>query len=438
MPSALQVLGWWSRPTAFLERCRIRYGPRFTLRMGPPGPFVVVSAPDEIRQVFLAPPDVLHFGPGGAKIQSLTGPRSVFTLDEDRALAQRKLLLPPMHGEALEQFSHVMARMAEAEVDSWPQGTVALHPRLHRLTLMVMERFIFGSDLRGRLALLRDYLTEMLDFALSPLSLAPIHSLPYGAQRLLRALPALGVARFLEQRTRALQLVAELIEDRRRSDSTHDGLLTLLLSTKHEDGSPLSLVELSDVIMDMYVAGVETTSSALAWVAERLAREPAVQSRVFDEMHDVPDDSYLTATVHEVLRLKPIIPTVVPRMVKEPIEIGGVLYRPGVSLFPCAHLLHRDPVIYPEPYNFRPERFLENPPNTYTWIPFGGGRRRCPGASLALVEMKIVLRAMLARWKLRRASGDVEAPRHRSVTITPIRGGRVVLTPRRPAEPTTA
>ena len=185
--------------------------------------------------------------------------------------------------------------------------------------------------------------------------------------------------------------------------------------------------ELRDELMTALVAGHETTASQLAWAFERLAREPTVLGRLHGELDAQADEEYLTAVVNEILRHKPVLPYAQVATVKQPVQIGGVLYPPGVALVANAYLLHHDPAIYPQPHAFRPERFLNEPPGTYTWIPFGGGRRRCLGASFALLEMKLVLRAVLERCELQPARNRAEATRRRSITTSPARGARVVL-----------
>jgi cytochrome P450 len=243
------------------------------------------------------------------------------------------------------------------------------------------------------------------------------------------------------------QLIFEVIAERRGAHEQSAGdepegedVLAMLLGARHEDGSPMSPQELRDELMTALVAGHETTASQLAWAFERLAREPAVLGRLQDELdegagEEQAGEEYLTAVVNEILRHKPVLPYAQVSMVKQPIEIGGIHYSPGVALVANAYLLHHDPAIYPEPHAFRPERFLEKAggraPNTYTWIPFGGGRRRCLGASFALLEMKLVLRAVLERCELRPAGKRAEATRRRSITISPARGGTVVLHDRR-------
>jgi cytochrome P450 len=419
MPAVLQTIGWWTRPTAFLERCRARYGRRFTIRLLAQSPFVVLSDPDEIRAVFQAPPDVLHPGEGAHILEPLVGRNSVILLDEDPHLEQRKLMLPAFHGERMQRLSGLMSELAEREVGSWPlEEPVALHARLRNLTLEIILRAVFGLERGAQLDTLREVLTGLLAFGDSPLSLfPPAHRLLAGRR------PA---AEFERLGAHADQLIYELIDERRSAGGEGDDVLALLLQARHGDGSEMSAEELRDELMTALVAGHETTASQLSWSLDRLAREPGVQRRLHDELDAGEDEAYLTATINEILRHRPVLPNAEPRLVKRPIEIGGVTYRPGAVLFASAYLVHHDPEIYPEPYAFRPERFLDSPPGTYTWIPFGGGRRRCLGASFALLEMKLVLRALLERCTLRSAIPALTT-RRRAITISPPQKSTVVL-----------
>jgi cytochrome P450 len=436
MPAALQTLGAWSRPTAFLERARAHYGSRFTLRFLGQAPFVMLSDPEEIKQLFLASPDVVHPGEGALILEPIVGRNSVILLDEGPHLEQRKLMLPAFHGERMQGLADLMSELTERELAGWPrEQAIALHPRLQRLTLEIILRAVFGLEQGAQLDSLRETLGEILAFAESPLSLLPR---PRGL--LARFGPA---ARFQRLMDHADELIFEVIAERRGAHEQSTGdtaegedVLAMLLGARHEDGSPMSPQELRDELMTALVAGHETTASQLAWAFERLAREPAVLGRLCDELdegagEEQAGEEYLTAVVNEILRHKPVLPYAQVSIVQQPIEIGGVLYPPGVALVANAYLLHHDPAIYPEPHAFRPERFLEGAgggtPNTYTWIPFGGGRRRCLGASFALLEMKLVLRIVLERCELRPAGEGAEATRRRSITTSPARGAQVVL-----------
>jgi len=428
MPRPIQLLGSWTRPTAFLERCRARYGKRFTLRFPLQAPFVVLSDPEDIKELFTAPADVLHPGEGATLLEPIVGANSVILLDEAPHLEQRKLMLPAFHGERMERLAGLVRELAEREIAAWPDGEeIELHGRLQRLTLEIILRAVFGLEQGERMDALRDALTNALGFTESPLSLIPLKPGPF-EQLVLGRGPVARLMRLLE---RADALVFELIDERRRDGAEgRNDVLAMLLEARHEDGSPMSPQELRDELMTALVAGHETTASQLAWAFAELSHEPAIARRVAEEASAGEDDAYLTATINEVMRRRPVLPNAEPRLVKKPVVIGSFAYPAGVVLIANAYLVHHDPAIYPEPYELQPERFLERQPGTYTWLPFGGGRRRCLGASFAQLEMKVVLGSALARFDVRPASARREVPRRRSITISPSRGARVIFEPR--------
>jgi cytochrome P450 len=420
-PHWVQTMRWWTRPVPFFERCRARYGKRFTIRLFGLPPFVMLADPDEVKQVFTAPADVLHPGSGARILEPVVGRNSVILLDEDAHLAQRRLMLPAFHGEQVARLTDVMAEVAAAEVERWPRGEPGpLHPRLQALTLEVILRTVFGLDEGARLDRLREHMTEVLAIGVSPVSLLPPLQRDLG-----RLTPW---ARFLRMRAVVDEELFALIDERRREETQRDDVLSLLLGARHEDGSAMSDQELRDELMTLLVAGHETTASQLAFTFERLVRAPAVLARLTEEIAGGDGDAYVTATVQESLRRRPVLPNAAPRLVMEEIEVGGRRYPPDVCLVPNAYLIQHDPSLYPEPYAFRPERFLDKPPGTYTWIPFGGGRRRCLGAAFAMVEMKVVLRAVLER-AVPRVTGDgrLELSRRRSITLSPREGAEVIL-----------
>jgi cytochrome P450 len=423
----LQLLGTWTRPTATLERLR-RYGPRVTVRLPFQPPFVILSDPADVKELFAAAPEVLHPGEGAWVLEPIIGRNSVILLDEDAHLAQRRLLLPAFHGERMQRLAGVMSELTERELDGWPlDEPLALHPRLQSLTLEIILRAVFGLERGPRLDALRDALCEVLSFSESPLSVLP------AMQRALRWTPTMRA--FNAAIAKTDELIFAVIEERRAADGDadqRDDVLAMLLTARHEDDSPMSRQELRDELMTALVAGHETTASQLAWGLERLAREPAVVARLVDEL-DRGQTAYLDATVTEILRLRPVLPNAEPRLVKQPVRIGGFDYPPGVVLMASVYLIHHDPAIYPEPYAFRPERFLDAAPGSFEWLPFGGGRRRCLGASFALQEMKIVLRAALGRFALSAAGPTAETTRRRGITFSPRGGATVVLTGRTPA-----
>jgi cytochrome P450 len=421
-PKLWQTIGWWSRPISFLERCRAEYGNRFTIRLLSTPPFVMIADPAQVKEIFTAPPEVLHPGEGARILEPVVGQNSVILLDEGQHLSQRKLMLPAFHGEKMQRLAGTMREVAEEEAASWPMGTpVEMHPRFQALTLEVILRAVFGLDSGDRLDGLRVRLNKLLNMSSGPATMIPF------LQRGRRW------EEFVRVREEADALIFDLIDERRASHTDRDDILSMLLEARHEDGTPMSDKELRDELMTLLVAGHETTASELAWAFERLAREPAVLARLADEIDRDDGDAYLTATIHETLRRRPVLPNAAPRLVMQDIEVGGWTYPPGVCLIANAYLIHHDPEIYPDPYAFRPERFLDESPGTYTWIPFGGGRRRCLGASFAQLEMKIVLKAVLERFELATDGAGLELTRRRAITISPGRGATTVLRRRQTA-----
>jgi cytochrome P450 len=418
-------MAFWTRPIASLERWRARYGKRFTIRLPAGPPFVMITEPDQVKQIFTAPADVLHPGEGARVLEPVVGSNSVLLLDESAHMEQRKLMLPAFHGERMALLKDLMTEVAEREVLDWPRGTpIEMHPRMQALTLEVILRAVFGLQPGPRLDTLREQLRLMLEFGDRPISLVPPDPNGTAAKVLGRVGP---FAKFVRMQERADALIFELIDERRRSGDGGDDVLAMLLEARHEDGSPMDDQELRDELMTLLVAGHETTASALAWTFSRLPHYPQVLARLSDDIATDDGDDYLTATIHEIMRRRPVLPNVGPRYVVQPIEVGDWSYEPGVCLVPNAYLIHHDPDIYTEPYAFRPERFLDESPGTYTWIPFGGGRRRCLGASFAMLEMKIVLRAVLSQCEVRSGGNGIELARRRNITIRPAEGAVAVL-----------
>ena len=418
LPGLLSAMAWWYRPKPFLRRCQARYGDMFSLRITPDGTWVVVSHPDQVKQVFTADPAVALAGKGNAIIQPLVGPQSVLTLDGGAHLEQRKLMLPPFHGQRTRAFAAVMREVAEREIATWPTGTpFALLPRMRAMTMEIILRTIFGVHETARMDRLRGLLEQLLargeelKVVLAMVALGPDRlaaSTPWRRGR--AALDALLVD---EIRTRR---AARDLEER-------DDVLSLLVQARHEDGTPMADEELRDELITLLAAGHETSATALAWAMERLVRDPDRLARVASG-----DEAYVDAVAKETLRLRPVIPVAV-RMLAEPMEVGGWVLPAGVRVVPSVDLLHRRADLYPEPGRFVPERFLDRPPGTYTWIPFGGGVRRCLGATFALQEMSVVLRTVAQRMRLRPADPAPEGTSRRAIALTPARGAAVVAEP---------
>src|SRR5215216_2108078 len=400
-PRALQTARWIARPAAFMEDAQRRYGDMFTLKIANEGTWVFISGPDAVKQIFTGDPRLLHAGEANIVLLPVLGSHSVLLLDDDAHMAQRKLMLPPFHGERMRGYEETMAGVAAREIERWPAGEpLSSWPTMQAITLEVIMRTVFGVRETGRLEQLGRALRSSLSWAAEP--------------RRMAQLALLGPRRVAERGTlqRALAPTDELIyeEIRSRRDAPdlaeRDDVLSLLLQARHDDGTPMSDRELRDELMTLLVAGHETSAPALAWALEALARHPAALSRLREEV-DSGEEAYVDAVVKETLRLRPVIALVLRRLV-EPMEIGGRTLPAGVNVAPCIYLLHRRADIYDEPRAFRPERFLESSPGTYNWIPFGGGVRRCLGASFAQFEMKVVLRELVSRLDIRAAHPEPE------------------------------
>src|SRR4051812_32580 len=410
-------MAFWTRPIASLERWRAKDGKRFTIRLPAGPPFVMITEPEQGKQIFTAPPHVLPPGEGAAVLQPVVGSNSVLLLDEAAHMEQRKLMLPAFHGERMALLTDLMNEVAEREVMDWPRGTpIEMHPRMQALTLEVILRAVFGLEPGRRLDDLRERLRRMLEFGDRPISLVPPDPDGVPAKVLSRVGP---FAKFVRMQEEADALIFELIEERRRDHDDGDDVLAMLLDARHEDGSPMTDQELRDELMTLLVAGHETTATSLSWALERLVRHPDKLERLREG-----DDEYVDAVAKEALRLRPGIPTVVRRLTA-PVAVGGYPPPAGVTVAPCIYLVHRRPDVYPDPYAFRPERFLEQPAGTYTWIPFGGGVRRCLGASFAIFEMKAVLRAVSQGVEALEPVGAAERPSRRAVTLVPARDATI-------------
>ena len=403
-----------------LYACQDRYGDIFTIRLAYEGTWVMLAGPEAVKQVFTGDPKVFHAGEGNQILGTVLGESSILVLDEKPHMSQRKLLLPPFHGERMQAYGETMAEIAAAEIESWPTGTpYPLRPRMQALTLEVILRTVFGVRGEERLAELRDALRDLLDLTTNPRALLPL--LFIGPARARRFGP------FRRRIERVDQLIYREIADRRRDSDVEqrDDILSLLVGARHEDGNPMSDEEMRDELLTLLVAGHETTATSLSWAVERLSRHPAKLERLRAEVESGSEE-YLTATIQETLRLRPVI-SIVLRRLTEPVEIGGYELPAGVSVAPSIYLMHRNPEIYPSPQAFEPERFLDNPPGTYTWIPFGGGVRRCLGAAFAQLEMAVVLRELVSRRGIRPADPRPERIFRRAITETPRHNTRVIL-----------
>jgi cytochrome P450 len=396
-PSALQTYEWVARPTTLMRRAQARYGEPFTLRLAwSDAPMVFTSDPAEIKRVYASPPDELRAGASSTFLEPFAGPRSILVLDGDEHLRERRLMLPPFHGEALARWRSTMARVAEEELARWEPGRpLRTLERMQAVALEVILRVVFG----GGDPQLRDAIRRALQV---PMPMLLAMSLWRGRRS--------AYAAYL-RRVRALDALLYERIDR----GGEDGSLLAVLK-----GTGASREQLRDQLATLLAAGHETTAGSLGWALERLARHPDVLRRIRDG-----DEAYLDAAVKEVLRVRPVL-AITPRQVVDTYELGGWTLPAGVHVTPCIYLAHRRADVWSDPTAFRPERFLDGAPEPYTYIPFGGGMRRCVGAAFATLEMKEVLRAVAGRFELRPAGTAGERARRRSITMTPSRGGYVV------------
>jgi cytochrome P450 len=435
-PRFVQTLQWLRGSHRLMDRCHRRYGDIFTLRMlpvaiaGPGAPanageWVLLADPEAVRTVFSADPEAVLTGPTNRFLEGVVGPGSILLRDEPEHMAQRRVLLPPFHGERVAAYRELIVEVTQRELERWPTGReLPLWPRMQAITLEVIVRAVFGIDDPARRARMQALLRDMLN---------RLTGAPWVLGQTALAL-ALGERRRRDPEAKVLGPVDAAIYaeiERRRSErdlADRADILSLLMSATHEDGSPLSDRELRDELITLLIAGHESTATELAWAFERLLRHPEMLERLRSEA-DSGGDAYADAVVKETLRLRPVLPVVLRELV-EPIELGGRLLPAGTWVAPCAYLIHRRPDVYPEPLRFEPERFLDARPGTYTWMPFGGGVRRCVGAAFAQLEIKEVLRTVVGRLDLAPAGERPERMRPRFITLTPSRGARVTVMPR--------
>jgi cytochrome P450 len=423
-PPALQTARWALRPIAFLESCRRRFGDAFSVRfVGFRSPMVMISHPEAIKALYTSRESGLPPGRSVA-LEPVMGPGSVLLLEGRDHLSRRKLMLPPFHGERMRAYEPVIAEVTRSEVESWPlDEPFAIHPRMQAVTLEAIMRAVFGVTDPERLERLRGQLVEMLTrIASVTLQLrVPL------ARRLGGPDPLEQVRR--DARTADELLFAEIAERRTAPDpAQRTDILSLLVAARFEDGEGIDDEELRDQLVTLLLAGHETTATALGWTFDLLLRNPRTLDRLRAELDD-PDETYLRAVIAEALRLRPVVPLAGRRLNRE-LRVNGHVLAAGTDVTPAIWLAHTREESYPDPYAFRPERFVGRQPDTYAWIPFGGGVRRCLGAAFAELEMRIVLREVLLRCRLRAARTAPERIARRNVTFSPRAGTPVVATAR--------
>jgi cytochrome P450 len=423
----VQTLRWTLRPLAFMHECREQIGNSFSLRfLGFERPMVLISDPAAIKALYMERANGL---PPGRNIvlEPILGSQSLLLQEGAEHLARRKLMLPSFHGERMRSYESALDEIVAAEIDAWPlDSEFPIHSRMQAVTLEAILRIVFGVADGPRLERLRGVLATVLTETASPRS-----QLIALATRRFRGGNAF--ARFEGQLREVDELLyAEIAEHRTRPDlGEREDILSMLMLAEFEDGGTMSDKELRDQLMTLLLAGHETTATALAWTFDLLLRHLEPLQRLRDSLAAGEDD-YLRATISESLRLRPVIPLAGRRLAKE-LSVDGLTLPPGTDVTPAIWLTHTRADLYPEPLAFQPERFLGDGPESYAWIPFGGGIRRCIGAAFAEFEMRIVLREVLTRCDLHKASPLPEKTGRRNITLSPKDGTPVVVTARRPA-----
>ncbi|MGD0454707.1 MAG: cytochrome P450 [Solirubrobacteraceae bacterium] len=427
MPSALQAAGWALRPLGFMDRCAERYGEIFTLRIRRSRPWVFLTNPEHVKQVFTTEPELLRSGAREANplLGPLLGSRSMMLQDEPTHMTDRKRVLPSFHGQRMQEYGEMMANVARREIDRWPLGEpFELWPRMQAISLEVVMRAVFGDVEGERLEQLRQRMVDLTNWVNSPRRLALLAAV---GERSMTLNPSFrAVMRPVEE------LVLEEVRLRRAAPDRdeHDDILAMLERTQGEDGAPMDDRKMRDELVTFLSDG--PTATSLAWAFERLLRHPDKLARLRAEVLAGESEEYVEAVVKETLRLCPAVPVVMRRLT-EPMQLGGYTIPADTIVAPCVYLMHRRADVYPQPRSFQPERFLGDSAGTYTWIPFGGGVRRCVAVVFAQLEMKRVIQTVLREVDLRAAESRSEGAARSSVSFVPDGGATVIATRRRPA-----
>jgi unspecific monooxygenase len=428
------LLHYTHSPLSFLEGCARRFGDPFTIRLAGYGKLVMLTDLEALRDVFRGDGHVLHSGEGNEFFSITVGPNSVLVLDDEPHARQRRILLPPLKGERMRSFFEAMRTATREALSAWPVlQPVAALDTTRWITLRVILQAVLGLPAGPRLEDFERKIERVLELGRGRYGLILLKMLPI---RLMQRSRWLSYFRRLDDFDQTL--FAFLAEQRCRPAAERgENVLADLLTATHEDGAPLTDVEIRDAIITLLLAGHDTTSIALAWALEQIVPRPDVVGRITEELRQVtgggppeadqlPRLEYLDAAIRESMRVRTIIPFVV-RLTKQPYVAGGREYPPGVLLSPCNHLVHRRPDLYPEPDKFRPERFLERKYAGHEWFPFGGGNRTCLGMAFALYEMKVVLATLFAQVRLARPEGSASHSIRRGISLAPHDGTRVVV-----------
>lgn len=420
LPRAVQGIAALANRRIAVELLRRRYGSAFTVDVPIFGRLVVLSDPGQIRELFMASPDVADTI--DTSLGRVMGPNSLFALTGDRYRAHRKLLTPPFHGKRLSAYEAIIEQEACDEFATWPHDRAfASAPSMTRITLNVMLRAVLGAD-GAELERLRELLPPAIRLG-SNLVLLPVPQWDWG-----RWSPW---GRFLAYR-REYDAIVDALVDKAKADpdlETRGDVLAVLVQSRYEDGSEMGRSEIADELITFLAAGHETTATALAWAVERLQRHPALLARLYAEI-DRGSDELLDATVMEILRTRPSVDLTFRQVKSSALQIGPWTLPSEQTIIAGIGLLHDDDAAFPDARRFDPDRFLDNPPDSATFIPYGGGVRRCIGAAFATMEMRVVIRTLLRTFIISPSTARDERQMSRRVSITPSRGARVRVAPR--------
>jgi cytochrome P450 family 135 len=426
-PAMVNAVEYWLAPARFSERCET-LGDRFQVPMPATGPWLCLTHPDDVKLIFTADTDVLRFGEALAKSSPhplVLGPSGLTNVDGAEHKRLRRLQNPPFHGPSLTHYEETIQCKTEQVLARCPYDvpTPAL-PAMQSITLEVIMATVFGVTDPARLERLRAAIVALLHEG---------NSRRFLVQTMIASSRAGGWDGPFPRMRRAIaavdMVVREEIEARRNTDDLdRDDVLGVLLRTPDEHGSVMADAELCDTMRTLLLGGHDTTATTLAWVFERVARHPEVLARVEAAVQD-GDDEYLDAVVKETMRLRPVFP-ITGRLAAEDFELPGLTIPKGTMVIPYITLVNRRPDLYDDPLAFRPDRFLDAKVSTYSWIPFGGGRRRCLGAAFATMETRIVLATILRKARVQPTAERAERIGRSTVTIVPARGARIVLSPK--------
>lgn len=437
-PPWWQLINWIADPLGFQDKCSRKYGDIFTMQLGALGSFVLIGNPQVIQEIF-SQDSKFDIGRGNAIAEPLLGKNSLMLMDGDRHRRERKLLMPPFHGERLQTYAKQICLITEQVASSWQVGQpFVARTAMQQISLEVILKVVFGLSEGERYQTLKRLLTDWLDMTDSPLRSSMLFF-----RFLQRDWGSWTPWGKMKQRQRQIhELLQTEIEERKtirneESVKSRTDILSLMMAVKDENGQAMTNDELRDELLTILFAGHETTATTLAWAFYQVYQRPDIHERLLQELEGLGQEAspmaiaklpYLTAVCQEALRMYPVLPGIFARIVQSPMKIAGYLFEPETILLPTIHLVHQREDLYPEPQQFKPERFLERHYSPSEYFPFGGGTRRCLGYALAQLELKLVLSTIVSQCQLSLAEKKPVKPQRRGFTLAPTGGVRMVMT----------